>query len=104
MNLLVEYKASGESTTAESQETALHYAAKHGHKQLAARLIELGSNPNARDKNGRSPLHVAAEVWENSIELYDINCTKDFIFERCCIRNQATNYVIIVCRTISRRL
>jgi ankyrin repeat protein len=40
--------------------TPLHYAAKHGHVDVAEWLIEKGADVNAKDKNGETPLHLAA--------------------------------------------
>lgn len=38
---------------------ALHYAAKAGHAELIQYLLDSGCDPNARDKEGVSPLHLA---------------------------------------------
>ncbi|XP_005935403.1 ankyrin repeat domain-containing protein 16 isoform X2 [Haplochromis burtoni] len=41
------------------QLTALHYAAKEGHTSTINTLVELGADPHARDKKGRTALHMA---------------------------------------------
>ncbi|XP_047431940.1 ankyrin repeat domain-containing protein 16 [Mugil cephalus] len=42
------------------QLTALHYAAKEGHPSTIKTLLELGADLHARDKKGRTALHMAS--------------------------------------------
>ena len=39
--------------------TALHTAAEHGHRQLVLALLDLGADPDARNKKGLLPIHRA---------------------------------------------
>ena len=45
----------------ERKQTALHYAAWHGHVDVAKVLIQNGADVNAVDKNKSTALHWAAE-------------------------------------------
>ncbi|CAJ0941647.1 unnamed protein product, partial [Mesorhabditis belari] len=61
VNVLVQdHGAALEAITLDNQ-TALHFAARHGQLAVAQTLLALGANPNARDDKGQTPLHLAAE-------------------------------------------
>lgn len=49
----------------ESESTALHIAARSGHKIAVETLIEAGSKINAQDKYGRTPLHACTRHSDN---------------------------------------
>lgn len=62
VNVLVQdYGASLEAITLDNQ-TALHFAAKYGQLAVSQTLLTMGANPNTRDDQGQTPLHLAAEV------------------------------------------
>jgi len=42
-------------------DTPLHYAAEHGHLDVALLLIERGADVNSRNNEGKTPLDVARE-------------------------------------------
>lgn len=50
--------------------TALHYAARHGHAPVVARLVEAGAEVNARETYGFTPLHEAAEQGHLAVAKY----------------------------------
>ncbi|EAX91335.1 ankyrin repeat protein, putative [Trichomonas vaginalis G3] len=61
-------------------EGALHLAAKHKLKEVAEHLISHGLDINAKDKNGKTPLHYAAGKSLDMVEFLishgaDINAT-----------------------------
>lgn len=41
--------------------TLLHYAARAGHLDIAARALEAGQSPNAKSKSGRTPLIISVQ-------------------------------------------
>ena len=45
-----------------SGRTALHWAAVHGHSELARSLVAGGCSPDAADSSGDTPLHAAADA------------------------------------------
>lgn len=49
---------------------ALHWAAHHRDKDMAAALLAVNANPNAVTSTGKTPLHLAAV--ENSLECIDV--------------------------------
>jgi hypothetical protein len=50
------------------EQTALHAAACEGNEKITRLLLEAGANPNARDKEGATPLHIAVQHG-NAIEV-----------------------------------
>jgi len=55
-------------------DTALHYAARYGHKEVAELLIAKGADVNARNKNNDTPAHIA--LWEDNKETLDLLIAK----------------------------
>jgi len=50
--------------------TPLHWAAHHGHKEIAELLIANGADVNAKNEGGFTPLHSAASLgYKEIIEL-----------------------------------
>ncbi len=48
-------------------QTALHFAAEYGHKEILCYLLENRAYINSRDSNGNTPLHIAAENGQKEI-------------------------------------
>lgn len=63
--------------------TALHFCCQHGELGFAEELIEVyGINPEAEDKEGRTPLHIACQFGHISIARYLISkckCDPDYL-------------------------
>ena len=63
--------------------TALHFCCQHGELDFTKELIEVyGINPEAEDKEGRSPLHIACQFGHISISQYLISnckCNPDYL-------------------------
>ena len=47
--------------------TALHEAAKEGHKVIVELLIANGGDVNAKNRSGKTPLHNAAEYGHKEV-------------------------------------
>lgn len=55
------------SHRAKTGHTMLHMATLQGYTDLVQTLIDLGANPNVRDRNGYTSLHLAASAGNNDI-------------------------------------
>lgn len=55
------------SSKDESGSTPLHYAAGHGHKDIAELLVASKADVNAKDNDGATPLHLAAQNGHNDV-------------------------------------
>jgi ankyrin repeat protein/beta-lactamase regulating signal transducer with metallopeptidase domain len=55
-------------------DTALHYAARHDHKDVVDLLTANRADINAKNKNGDTPAHIA--LWEGSKEALDLLIAK----------------------------
>ena len=58
--------ASVKSVWPNTKRTALHVVARHGHSKCISILIESGANTETLDKDGKTPLALAA--WQNDCE------------------------------------
>lgn len=48
-------------------QTALHHAAIAGHREIVARLVQIGANTRTANKQGRTPLHLACEKGHTDV-------------------------------------
>ena len=70
--LLAKNPESVNESDEELSRTALHWAAAEGHREVVEALLASGANVEARDKDGRSPLTIAA------------SCNRKHISDGCC--------------------
>jgi Notch-like protein len=67
---LINQGAAINAKTDRTGETSLHLAARYSRSDAAKRLLEAGSDPNAQDSTGRTPLHAA--VAADAIGVFQI--------------------------------
>ena len=62
VRLLLEAEAHKDWVTLDKGKTALHFAARRGHSQVAKLLLEYGAEKDiaTADVHGKTPLHIAA--------------------------------------------
>ena len=68
----------------ELKSTPLHWAVRQGHFQMALLLMQHGSDPNIKDGEGCSGLHLAAQFGHTSIVAY-------FVAKKCHINDTDIN-------------
>ena len=60
--------------------TALHWTVKRGYLELTAKLLSKGSDPDAVDIVGRTPLYLAIDNKENEIVKVVLNYIYSFYY------------------------
>ena len=68
----------------ELKSTPLHWAVRQGHFQMVLLLMQHGSDPNIKDGEGSSGLHLAAQFGHTSIVAY-------FVAKKCHINDTDSN-------------
>lgn len=66
-HLLLLAGASVTAADANNMWTPLHTAVRFGHAKIATRLLQSRSDPNARDKKHRTPLHIAVRIGNDQM-------------------------------------
>jgi palmitoyltransferase len=60
--------------------TPLHWAARHGHSQMIALLIQNGANAEIRDGEGFTALHIGAQFGSTPVVAYLVSLKLGFEF------------------------